>query len=78
MNLFTSEDMLRFLYNEMTREESLAMQKALDADWKLRECLDEMKQLLGSLDSVKRSPRPQSVDAIMKYAGAEAVKTELH
>ena len=77
MNLFTSEDMLRFLYNEMTREESLAMQMALDADWKLRECMDEMKELLGSLDSARRSPRPQSIDAIMRYAGAEAVKTEL-
>jgi hypothetical protein len=77
MNLFTSEDMLRFLYNEMTREESMAMQKALDADWKLRECLDEMKELISSLDSAKRSPRPQSIDAIMRYAGAEAVKTEV-
>ena len=69
--------MLRFLYNEMTREESMAMQKALDADWKLRECLDEMKELISSLDSAKRSPRPQSIDAIMRYAGAEAVKTEV-
>jgi hypothetical protein len=77
MNLFTSEDMLRFLYNEMTREESMAMQKALDADWKLRECLDEMKELISSLDSAKRSPRPQSIDAILRYAGAEAVKTEV-
>ena len=69
--------MLRFLYNEMTREESMAMQKALDADWKLRECLDEMKELISSLDSAKRSPRPQSIDAILRYAGAEAVKTEV-
>ena len=74
MNPFTTEDMLRFIYNEMTREEALAMQHALDADWKLRETLDEMKQLLHGLDSERRSPRPQSIAAIMQYAENVSVK----
>jgi hypothetical protein len=74
MNHFTTEDMLRFLYNEMNREEALEMQSALEADWKLRECLDELKGLLKGLDSERHSPRSQSIDAIMKYAGVEATK----
>ena len=77
MNTFTSEDMLRFIYNEMTREEALAMQHALDADWKLRELLDETRQLLKGLDTEIRSPRPQSVAAILQYAETETVKVEL-
>jgi hypothetical protein len=77
MNHFTSEDMLRFIYNEMTREEALDMQHALDADWKLRELLDETRQLLKGLDSEMRSPRPQSVAAIMAYAETETAKVEL-
>jgi hypothetical protein len=74
MNMFTSEEMLRFLYKEMTPEESMAMEKALEADWKLRECLDEMKQLLSGLDSARLSPRRQSIDAILRYAGAEVAR----
>ena len=69
--------MLRFIYNEMTREEALAMQHALDADWKLRELLDETRQLLKGLDTEIRSPRPQSVAAILQYAETETVKVEL-
>ncbi len=77
MNPFTTEDMLRFIYNEMTREEALHMQHALDADWKLRELLDEMKQLLNGLDAERRSPRPQSITAILQYAEKETMKAEL-
>lgn len=77
MNPFTTEDMLRFIYNEMTREEAMDMQHALDADWKLRELLDETRQLLKGLDTERRSPRPQSVAAILQYAEQVTVKAEL-
>jgi len=69
--------MLRFIYNEMTHEEALDMQHALDADCRLRELLDETRQLLKGLDTEIRSPRPQSVAAILQYAENETVKVEL-
>jgi hypothetical protein len=77
MNPFTTEDMLRYLYNEMTPEEALDMRHTLDSDWKLRACYEELKQLLANLDAEVRSPRPQSIAAILQYADSETVKAEI-
>jgi hypothetical protein len=37
MNNFTTEDMIRFLYNEMNAEETARLMAALEADWTLKE-----------------------------------------
>ena len=76
MNNFTPEDMIRFLYNEMTADEKSALQLALDADWTLREKFEVLKRAVLSLDTLKYSPRSESIDAIMQYAGN--VKVEQH
>ena len=68
MNNFTPEDMIRFLYNEMNAEEKTALQRALEADWALREKFEVLKEAMKSLDTLRFSPRPQAVTAIMQYA----------
>jgi hypothetical protein len=68
MNNFTPEDMIRFLYNEMSAEEKSAIQLALESDWTLREKLEVLKEAVKSLDTLTFSPRPQSIFAIMQYA----------
>jgi hypothetical protein len=68
MNNFTPEDMIRFLYNEMNAEEKSAMQLAMESDWTLREKFEVLKEAVKSLDTLKFSPRPQAIFAIMQYA----------
>jgi hypothetical protein len=70
MNLFTPEDMLRLLYNEMNADEKAALIRAMEDDWTLREEFETMKQAMSNLDTLHYSPRPQSIQSILEYAEA--------
>ncbi|MDX2045989.1 MAG: hypothetical protein SFU87_04340 [Chitinophagaceae bacterium] len=71
---FTPEDMIRYLYNEMNAEETMALEKALESDWTLREKFNVLKAAKDSLNTIRYSPRSQSVAAIMRHAGAHTGK----
>ena len=68
MNNFTPEDMIRFLYNEMSAAEALSLKQALETDWTLREKFEVLKQAMTNLDTLHYSPRPQTIHAILQYA----------
>lgn len=68
MNHFTNEDMIRFLYNEMTTEETQQFIQALEADWTFRERFEVLKQSKEGLDKVSYTPRTSTINAIMQYA----------
>ena len=68
MNNITTEDMIRFLYNEMTAEESRQFTEAMEADWTLKEAFELLKQSKDSLDKPMHSPRTSTINAIMQYA----------
>lgn len=70
MNIFTPEDMLRLLYNEMNADEKAALIRAMEDDWTLREEFETMKQAMSNLDTLHYSPRPQSIQSILNYAEA--------
>lgn len=65
----TTEDMIRFLYNEMTQEESRHFLQAIESDWSLKESFEQLKQSRDSLNTPLVSPRKSTVNAIMQYAG---------
>jgi hypothetical protein len=73
MNHFTTEDMIRFLYNEMTPEETLLVNEALASDWKLKEKFEMLKASKNDLDSIHFTPRKSSINSIMQYAEQAAV-----
>ena len=68
MKQFTTEDMIRFLYNEMTTEETQQFLQAIQQDWTLREAFEQLKQSKDCLDSSVTSPRKSTVNAILQYA----------
>ena len=65
---FTTEDLIQYVYQETSNEKSLAIKKALEENWELKEKLDALKDSLKGLDEIVESPRPQSVNAILNYA----------
>lgn len=69
MDIYTPENMIRYLYNETSPEESAAMRLALETDWVLREKFDILKQSLEDLNSLYRAPRSKAIQAILRYAG---------
>lgn len=68
MDIYTPENMIRFIYKETSLEETVAIQSALDADWTLREKFEAIKKTVEGLNTVKYAPRPSVVQSIMKYA----------
>lgn len=69
MDIYTPENMIRFLYKETTPEETATFQAALDTDWTLREKFEELKKSANDLDALRVvSPRPSVVQSIMRYA----------
>ena len=68
MTNFTPEDMIRFLYNEMTAEEAKSLLQAMENNWSIKEKFEVLKEAMSNLDTLHYSPRPQSIQAIMQYA----------
>ena len=68
MNNFTTEDMIRFLYNEMSPEETSRLLAALETDWSLKEKFEVLKSSMDSLDSLHYSPRKRTIEAILQYS----------
>jgi hypothetical protein len=68
MKQFTTDDMIRFLYNEMTTEETQQFLQSIQQDWTLREAFEQLKQTKDCLDSSVASPRKSTVNAILQYA----------
>ena len=69
MDIYTQENMIRFLYKETTAEETAAIQLALDTDWAFREKFEILKRAMEGLNTISTSPRPSVVQSLLKYAG---------
>jgi hypothetical protein len=73
MNHITTEDMIRFLYNEMSPEETRLVNEALASDWILKEKFEILKTSKNDLDNIHFAPRKSSINSIMQYAEQSAV-----
>jgi len=70
---FTTEDLLLFIYDEMSNTEKSAMEQELEANWALREKLQVLKESAQRLQKLKlQAPRLQTIDAIMEYAAHDS------
>lgn len=71
---YTPEDLLQYLYNETTPEETAAIEKALKEDWTLREKFEVIKKAAQRLTKLSFSPRTETVLNILKYANQGLVE----
>lgn len=65
---FTPEDLVLYLYKETSAEQTIAIEKALQADWTLREKIQVLKTSLERLDRLIEAPRTEVILNILKYA----------
>jgi len=68
MHNFTPEDLLQYLYNETSPEQTAAIKAALDNDWSLREKLDVITSAQDRLEALKLSPGRNVINNILNYA----------
>ena len=69
MNTFSSNDLLRYIYNEMPETEAKNVTEAAKNDWKVREALIELQSAKADLDRLPMiSPSTRSLNNILQYA----------
>lgn len=68
MHKFTPEDLLLFMYGELSAEMQTQVRHALENDWTLREKYAVLEGASKRLDKLAASPRPQSIALVMQYA----------
>ncbi len=68
MHNFTPEDLLQYLYNETSPEQTAQIKAALESDWSLREKLEVITSAQKRLEALKMSPSQQTIDNILNYA----------
>ncbi|HEX2847277.1 MAG TPA: hypothetical protein VHN59_12065 [Chitinophagaceae bacterium] len=71
---FTPEELLLYLYNETSEEQTVAIKKALEQDWSLREKLAVLKDSRQRLDVLIESPRTNVVMDILNYAREQSAE----
>ncbi len=68
MHNFTPEDLLLYLYNETSTEQTAQIKAALESDWSLREKFEVITSAQKRLEALKMSPSKQTIDNILDYA----------
>ncbi len=78
MTQITQEDLVRYLYNETSDKKSELVKDALENDMNLREIFEALLASKKNLEEVDLSPRPESVDKILQYAGKHEKQLHSH
>jgi len=68
MHSFTTEDLLQYLYKETSTEKTAAIKAALETDWSLKEKFEVLLSGSEKLETIKLSPRKQTIENILSYA----------
>ena len=69
MPKFTTEDLLLFLYDEMSAEQKKEIEATIQTDWALSQKYQVLKEAHDRLKNKKlASPRSKTITAIMQYA----------
>ncbi|RED98948.1 anti-sigma factor [Marinoscillum furvescens] len=65
---FTKNDLVRFLYDELTNDEKRALAQALLTDNELQNELDLLRSTMTELSKVSYKPSQRSVDKILEFS----------
>ena len=77
MPFFTPEELVLYLYQETSPEQTAAIEEALKKDWTLREKLSVIKTSIQRLDKIKISPRTEVILNVLNYAREKSAE-EVH
>lgn len=72
MDNFTPEDLLLYLYKEVSPRQKKNIEQALERDWTLKEKMSVLKTARERLSRIKESPRTEVVLNILRYAAKKS------
>jgi anti-sigma factor RsiW len=66
---FTPEELIQYLYGELSQEQIIQIEKSLQNDWSLQQKIAVLKESQQQLNAIKlQQPRKQAISAILDYA----------
>jgi len=68
----TQDNLIRYIYQETSQEESSLIEEALATDYELKELYESLLESKSELDKVRISPPQDVVDKIMEYSSKTA------
>ena len=68
MHNYSPEDLILYLYKETSPEATIAIEKALEEDWTLREKLAVLKTSMERLNSITVAPRTEIILNVLRHA----------
>ncbi len=74
MTNFTPEELILYLYKEISSKKAAAIEQALKEDWTLREKLSVLKTSMQRLDKATQAPRTEVVLNVLNYARERSIE----
>jgi hypothetical protein len=68
--IFTQDDVIRYLYNELSEEEKNELVLAMTRDHQLLALYEELAALTAKLDRCMMEPSKKTIDSVIKYSKA--------
>lgn len=78
IEIYTTNDLLLYLYNETEMTESVLIQKAIDYDAETEAEFEQLKKAISYLDKLLEAPSDKSISNILNYSKKSAFVTEKH
>jgi len=75
---FTTEDLVRYLYNETSEQKTAQIKAALQTDWNLKETYEKLVNSKRDLNEISFSPRKETVNKILQYASKRNITVSSH
>ncbi|MGN6194578.1 MAG: hypothetical protein ACTHOB_06545 [Ginsengibacter sp.] len=75
---FTTEDLVRYLYNETSENKTAQIKAALQTDWNLKETYEKLVNSKKDLNEIRFSPRKETVNKILQYASKRNITVSSH
>lgn len=72
---YSEKDLVRFLYNEVSAEEKLAIEATMKFDFDLREQFEALKESKDALDCYRAAPKASTIASILRYSSESALET---
>jgi hypothetical protein len=74
MTNFTPEELVQYLYKDISSKKAAAIEQALSEDWTLREKIAVLKVSMQRLDQTVVSPRTEVVLNVLNYARERSIE----
>lgn len=72
---FTTNDLIRYIYNETNEQECRQISTALLCDSDLQETYKSLKILMKTLDKITAYPSKDCIDRIISYSGDTSLQS---